>query len=144
MKRTFLIALPIAALLASLSSIALAKGEYYRWTSDDGVVHYGARPPEGVNAELISTWGKSAGENKAPAPGQNKEKAEAAPEEKKKQLAAARKQQCEDERQRLKALQTPGRRIRMEQPDGSVRYLSSDELAAETARSKDFVNQACN
>ena len=115
---------------------------YYRWIGADGVVHYGSRPPEGVIAEQVDTWGKSAGENAAGS-GKASKQGKASLDEQQKELAAQRKQQCDDERERLKALQTGGSRIRMTMEDGTTRYLSTEEIANEIKRSREFVDGAC-
>lgn len=142
MKRTLLLALSAAILLSSIGTNTYAKGEYYRWTGDDGVIHYGARPPEGVEAELISTWGKSKAENTEQI-GSNSKGTDDDAGKKQKEVAAARAAECEDEQNRIKALSTPGRRIRMEDANGTLRYLSIEEIQSELKRSQDFVNQAC-
>lgn len=116
--------------------------EYYRWVGEDGVVHYGSRPPEGVNAELVNTWGDSAAENRTPVTTQTAG-ADPAVTDQQQKVLAERKQQCEDEKQRLAQLNTPGRRIQMQQADGSVRYLTPEEIAKEVSASEQFISQAC-
>jgi len=39
---------------------AMAAGKIYTWTDEDGVVHYGDRPPKEVNAEEVSIQGRKA------------------------------------------------------------------------------------
>lgn len=136
--------LPLAGALFLSSSIMPAYAEgYYRWLGKDGVVHYGSRPPTGVNAELINTWGKSAGKStpfNARAQAKTTTSRMTAKEQK---LRDERQQQCEDERGRLKALQSTGRRIIMQQEDGSSRHLTPEEVTAEIASSKEYVKKAC-
>ncbi len=137
--------LPIAgALLLSTLTTPSYADAYYRWTGDDGVIHYGSRPPEGVKAELVNTWGEAAGENKNGASSKNGKASSKALTEKQQEVVAERKQQCEEERTRLSALKSSGRRIRMEQEDGSSRYLTPEEVAEEVSKSEDFVTQACD
>ncbi len=118
--------------------------EYYRWKGNDGVIHYGARPPEGVEAELVDTWGKSLGDGPAEATEKKTGVDQGSAKDKQKELAVERKQQCEDERARLKTLTKSGTKIRMKQDDGTTRFLSSDELSKEIDMSQKFINQACN
>lgn len=124
-------------LLASMTLPTYAEG-YYRWVGDDGVVHYGSRPPVGVTAELVNTWGKSAGGNTDSATTATKNLTT-----KQQKVVAARQQECGDEKSRLTALQSPGRRISMQQEDGTSRYLTSDEILQEISTSEEFIKQAC-
>lgn len=124
-------------LLASMTLPAYAEG-YYRWVGDDGVVHYGSRPPVGVTAELVNTWGKSAGGTTDSATTATKNLTT-----KQQKVVAARQQECDDEKARLTALQSTGRRISMQQEDGTTRYLNSDEILQEISTSEDFIKQAC-
>ncbi|MFL0804619.1 MAG: DUF4124 domain-containing protein [Agarilytica sp.] len=137
--------LPIAgALLLSTLTTPSYADAYYRWTGDDGVIHYGSRPPEGVKAELVNTWGDSAGKNTSGGSTKNEKGTSTSLTEKQQAVVAERKQQCEEERTRLSALKSSGRRIRMEQEDGSSRYLTPEEVAEEISKSEDFVTQACD
>ncbi|MFL0801548.1 MAG: DUF4124 domain-containing protein [Agarilytica sp.] len=137
--------LPIAgALLLSSLTVPSYADAYYRWTSDDGVIHYGSRPPEGVKAELVNTWGNPAGENRGGDSSKNGKASSKTHTEKQQALIAERKQQCEDERTRLSALRSSGHRIKMEQEDGSSRYLTPEEVGEEISKSEDFVTQACD
>ena len=52
-----------ACLLASLSPMSMA-GQIYKWVDAQGVTHFGAQPPQGVEA---TTVGKSAPPSPKPA-----------------------------------------------------------------------------
>jgi len=135
---------PLAVMIyASLLMSPAFGDEYYRWKID-GVVHYGSRPPQGVIAEKVTTWGKSA----ATSPTSESDNAddtntEAAVTEEQKQLLAKRAEDCKLEQERLDALRTSGQRVRMKQADGTTKYLTAEELAKEIAQSEDFISQAC-
>lgn len=137
----------LASLLLGLASSPVAADAYYRWIGDDGVTHYGSRPPEGVQAEKVDTYGKgkpaNARKNNASAPSEQQSAAGSQADEQR-QIVAQRKQQCDEEKARLKSLQTPGTRLKMKQDDGSSRFLSAEEVAKEISSSKEFINQACN
>lgn len=47
-------------LAALLIGQAFAAGKIYTWTDEDGVVHYGDRPPKEVNAEEVNIRGRKA------------------------------------------------------------------------------------
>lgn len=131
----------VVVLLGAAASHQVVAEEYYRWKDSEGVMHYGTRPPAGVEAEIINTWGESAGESQ---PQQETENAGKSPaSEQQKEVIAARKKQCQEERDRLNALKTSGHRIQMQQEDGSVKYLTPEEIAREVEQSENYVNQAC-
>ncbi len=134
-----------AALFVGLGLSALGYAEnYYRWVGPDGVVHYGSRPPEGVQAERISTYGKSSpGDLSGNGPVANEKVAENTYTDKQKELVEERKAQCDQERERLDALKSAGSRIQMDQGDGTTRYLSPDEVIKEISSSEKFISQAC-
>lgn len=50
----------LLVLAALLIGQAMAAGKIYTWTDEDGVVHYGDRPPRDANAEEVSIQGKKA------------------------------------------------------------------------------------
>lgn len=135
-----------AAVLCSLTiySTPSFANDYYRWVDSQGVVHYGSRPPKGVEAEKIKAYG---GQSTAPqqtntqAPAQKNLSKQEATEQK--QLIAQRQELCEQEKGRLRTLQTPGRRIKMEQEDGSTRFLTPQEVADQVSESKQFISQSC-
>lgn len=137
----------LASLLLGLVSSPVSADAYYRWIGDDGVTHYGSRPPEGVKAEKVDTYGKgkpanSSNSNAAESSAQ--QGATGAQTDEQKQIVAQRKQQCEEEKSRLKSLQTPGTRLKMKQDDGSSRFLSAEEIAQEISASREFISQACD
>lgn len=129
---------------------ALAQNAVYRWTGDDGVIHYGAMPPLGVEAELVKAGGPNvggdstdtaavSGDSDTAAEGDNAPPAvELSPEMKARKEAA-----CKEEQQRLATLQKPGR-IRMQQPDGSTKYLSVEDVQAEINITQQVIKDTCN
>lgn len=131
---------------SALAATDVAAEDYYRWVNENGTVNYGSRPPEGVKAEKITTFGKSSGKKQnasTPAADQNNAKAQQQVDEQQKAIIAQRKKQCEEEKSRLDALKAPGRRISMEQEDGTTRYLTPEEIAKEVSTTEDFIKQAC-
>ena len=123
-------------------STAVHAEKIYLWYTTDAsgkrVPKYGATPPLGVDATLISESKPSA--PKAPA---------AAPQldtnlsEEQKKLRDKRKEECDNEAKRLETLETSGSRIRMSNPDGTSRYLSPDEIIKEMEVSRNFLKDAC-
>ncbi len=138
-----------AAILCSLivySTPSIAD-DYYRWVDSQGVVHYGSRPPKGVKAEKIKAYGGTAAAPKTTSsnntPSQGKKTLSKQEKQERQQLIAQRQEVCKQERDRLRTLQTPGRRIRMEQDDGSTRFLTPQEVADQVSESQEFLSQSC-
>lgn len=143
--------LAFAALLFTALPL-FAQNSVYRWTDESGIVHYGATPPLGVEAELVKAGGpgsSSDGDGGAPAGATDAEgnpvDAEAAQPEVKlsPEMQARKDAMCKEERERLATLQKPGR-IRMKAPDGSIKYLSMEEVQAEINTTKKVIEDTCN
>lgn len=142
----------IVALVWALASYALHAGDYYKWVGDDGITHYGSTPPKGVKAVRVTTYGDKGTSKRAQNPSFSSEtdtldegaEANAAPSDKQKQLQDARKQECDQEKQRLATLKNSGTRIRMSESDGSSRYLKPDEILKEIKLSEEFLRDACS
>jgi len=47
--------LPLLAALTLASAAVQAQEEIYKWVDEEGVTHYSARPPEGVEYQRVST-----------------------------------------------------------------------------------------
>ncbi|WP_185231878.1 DUF4124 domain-containing protein [Teredinibacter franksiae] len=138
---------------AGVFSTASFAEDYYRWKGPDGVVHYGSHPPTGVEAIKIKTYGGKStppetygGQSNAQADEQTpaEEEVDLPPEEveRRRKVAVKQKQMCEDERKRLGTLNRPGR-IRMKQPDGSVRYMTQEEVQQEIATTQKVISDSC-
>ncbi|WP_370977758.1 DUF4124 domain-containing protein [Agaribacterium sp. ZY112] len=133
-------------LISALISSAVSAGEYWRWQDEQGVTHYGSTPPQGVAAEKVTTHGDT-----APVNNQAAASTSTAPQAgssdidtQKKQLQEQRKEECEQEKQRLQTLKSSGSRIRMKSEDGTTRFLTPDEIAQEIQMSNSFLKDACS
>ena len=145
----FQVTILISILSILFTPISLQAGEYYRWVDADGVVHYGSTPPKGVDAELIKTYGGGSGANKAPESknaGNNNVATSADSTTSQVALTPAqleaKNKRCTEERERLAALSKPGR-LRMNMPDGSVKYLSEEEIAREVETTRKVIQDSC-
>lgn len=135
-------------LMLTLSSGIWADGAVYRWEGKDGVVHYGATPPKGVKAKLIKANARSSSNGTPTATDSSanasaSESAEAPKAKLSPEMAAKKTSMCQKEKDRLSALRQNGR-IRMEQADGSTKYLSVEEIAGEIAVSEQVIQDICN
>lgn len=135
-------------LLACIFSAPVQAAEYYKWVGEDGVVHYGATPPKGVEAELVKTYGgvgvtSSSQSQDATGPGAAGESTAGSEVQLTPEQIEAKNKRCTEERERLTVLSKPGR-IRMSQADGSVTYLSEEDIAREIEITKKVIADSCD
>lgn len=132
-------------LLACIVTTPVQAANYYKWIGEDGVVHYGATPPKGVEAELVKTYGgvgvTSTQSQDTASPGSAGDAGSPAVQLTPEQIEA-KNQRCAEERERLSVLSKPGR-IRMSQADGSVKYLSEEDIAREIEITKKVIADSC-
>ena len=122
---------------------AIATENVYKWTDEDGIVHYGAKPGQS-NAEQITIA-------PAPAPNQYQQERQNNLQEKQqqrdfdKQYDAQRRQEIQDAQDyqkkvkevctqyenNLKLLQETGRRVYTVSPDGEYHYFSDEQRKQE-------------
>jgi hypothetical protein len=151
MKRSFITAV---AILALASAPPLLADTIYKWVDETGTVHYGERPPEGVDAELVTV---SSVRSEAPAdPYAETREAQAAQKEanaeRMVEASAAYEQQqqeqarieaaCAAQKSRLEQL-IPRSKILLQNPDGTSRMLGDDERLAMIDESQKFVDENC-
>jgi len=152
----------VLALGLASASVAVA-AQVYRWLDKDGVVHYGDRAPQGVEATLVgvkpNTIQISRPEPPAPAP----EDAETAPAEAEAEplsYAEQRRQDreerrresrekareleadCETMRER-KAFLEPSPRVLVEDEDGTTRRLDDNERIRLLEEANTFLARNC-
>lgn len=148
--------LPLFCLIATLGILAgtvQATDEIYKWVDEDGVTHYSARPPEGVEYQRMTTdadratartGASSTREGERPeeddrATGDLPQLAEIAAEEPDPELVAER---CEQARNNLNWL-TQRTRISVEGEDGELRRLSEEERQAQIQENQAFIDEWC-
>src|ERR1700741_426070 len=155
MKKPIILAL-------SLFFAAAASAQQYKWVDQDGKVRYGDTPPPGVKAQRLKP---PPGASAAPAPAPAAKKGEKGekpltPEEafRKRQEDAQKAQQKqaqsnqesqakrEEGGRRQESLRTleSGQRIVRTDAQGERYYLEDAQIAQETARARQAVQQSCN
>ncbi|MEM1411132.1 MAG: DUF4124 domain-containing protein [Pseudomonadota bacterium] len=148
-KGTFL-----TALLCVSATTAVAD-TIYKWVDERGTVHYGERPPEGVQAELVTVKAmppqsaddpyagarRSANADEPSAAEQNREeraeRIEAERQEAERLTAA-----CAAQRSRLEQL-VPRTNILVQNPDGTSYRLDDNERLSMIEESQTFVDDNC-
>lgn len=138
-------------LLALLPLIALAEG--YRWTDENGNVHFSDQPPRGQDQDKADPV-----ELKNPDPiGQGegvertRQEMEEMRRERQKRERKARRDQKRQEQQRLQKCQSQSRRlsllknsrVKYKQEDGSYEGVSMDEHQARIRELENWINHHC-
>lgn len=137
-------------LCALLVAAPAAARTYYKWTGDNGTVHFTAEPPDDRDYETITPAGQVTGTSRtqpeaAPAQAQasGQEPAEdvqmprqAAPDP---ELVAAR---CEQARENLFWLQSK-RRIVVENDDGSETFIDPDQQQRMLEENQALIDEWC-
>ncbi len=139
MNRTIKLFSAIVVTASFCAASAVFAESYYRWKDETGQVHYGSRPPHGVEAVKIKAHGGGTSEVESDKASQKMTQEEKVDPQ---AIIAQRQKQCEEERNRLSTLKSSGR-IRMTQEDGSTRYLTAEEVAKEVKMSQEFLKEAC-
>jgi hypothetical protein len=144
MKRVLLCA-------ALMAWSAMASAVVYKWVDAQGKVQYGARPPDGVHAEVVELLGTHTGRANrpdAPSPaGARAPTAEPSAKDAKKtvdsDVAQTRDKQCADALDRYKKL-IEGRRLYKTGDNGERQYLTSEEIDSERVSAKRDIDEICN
>lgn len=146
-KKILMLACLLVAAVPGLASSA----SVYKWTDENGVVHFGDRQPAGQPSEKINVrTGTPSSDQGSPAP-QERVKAleeergkQAASEQEKSRQEALRKQResiCEQARANLEILNTHSR-IQIEE-NGEIRYLSPEEIEAQREKAQRLIEENC-
>ena len=152
MKRYRLVlTVAMAALMASGMAVA---GEIYKWTDDDGGVHYEDRPTGNANIERLDILSRNTDNtvvlarldaNRKARNAARQVASEAPPEMSRAELRAEqekRQQQCQMYRDRLEQF-LRSRRIYKEDDAGERQYLSEDEVMAARSRVEGQIQEYC-
>lgn len=137
---TRVITLLSVVLACAVASGAMAKDKFYRWTDENGVVHYSATPPDGVASAELTVSGQPKGDSVEPAEGPTEEDLKA---EDAKKLDAANAAVCDRARASLRVLEYEPTVVRIDRRTGEKRTLSASEYEAAVADARDEVRRAC-
>ena len=137
------------ALAIGLMFAAAAAAQQYKWVDKDGKVRYGDIPPPGVKATPLRA--PSPGAAPAAAAKKGTDAAKASPEDAKKEAekqaqaekdAQAKKENCGHAQEALRNLES-GQRIARTDSKGERFYLEEQQIAAETAKARQTVQEWC-
>lgn len=152
MSRTLL---TLAALLMVAGSPAFAADTIYKWVDEQGTVHYGERPPEGVDAVevLVSQVSErdpadnpyasaTTADPDQPSVAQQRREERAERIEQQRQEDARLGAACQAQRARLEQL-VPRSKVILQNADGTSRMLDDDERLAMIEEAQTFVDENC-
>jgi hypothetical protein len=137
--------------LLIMVSASLSAGEILKWTDDDGNIYYGDSPPIEANAEPVKVIGAPSNPGKAlprlsdgtgsGSSGSGSDQ-RASNQQSGNTPADQAKIACEYARSDLKVIGS-STRIRLKAVDGSVRYMSAEEIDARKQSAEEDIAQFC-
>lgn len=143
----------VLSLLLYVMAATAAETKVYRWTDDQGVVHFSTSAPpsdtEGVeeqtvreapNPGSVAPTLRSPEEDAALAEARQQASIEARGRAEQSEL---RRINCERARQRIAAIE-PAQRVRIQKPDGSEEWLYGEDRIAELERNRKLVRENCD
>lgn len=135
--------------LLIMVSASLSAGEILKWTDDDGNIYYGDTPPIEANAEPVKVIGAPSNPGKALprlSVGTGTERSGSDQSASNRQSGNIPEDQaktaCEYARNDLKVISSSSR-IRLKAADGSVRYMSTEEIDQRKQIAEDDIAQFC-
>lgn len=138
----------ICTLLFSVASIPAQAGKIYRWTDENGQMHFSENPPRGIETETVkikaSSGGAAATSSTTSA---SNVKASGKKEQAKEQLTSdytdeEKAQYCQQSRTLLSQMEGNANR-RFKQEDGSYQRLDDQQRADYIAEAKDGIERFC-
>lgn len=122
-------------------------GSVYKWTDEEGVVHYGDIRPDNIETQEMKVRvgkGTSAPSTKKDNDAENSttkqdndSKQELTAEQKK-----AQEEACKTAKQNLEMMNTYAR-VRVKDKNGEYRYLTPEEKSKKMAQAQKFVDETC-
>lgn len=135
--------------MALLLAAAGVSAQHYKWVDRNGRVQYGDTPPPGASAQPLRVPARPAAPAaaqapEAPAAGKRREEAEKGQQKQAKaeQEAKTRKDNCERAQASARVLES-GRRLTRTDANGERSFLDEEEIAKETARVRQMVQEWC-
>ncbi len=147
LKHAFIIA--IAIFIYSMMASSAHAGKVYKWTDENGTIHYGDKRPEGTKTETLKVESNSS----APRPSleeqlnnlEEKEEKENLVKQEQEQAKEAQEQnklRCNQAKNNLQTIENNAR-IRIEE-NGELRYMTPEEIAKKKEDMNKVIEEACN
>ncbi len=135
------------AMMLTISSAGMVfAGDIYKWTDEDGNVHFGDRPTSEVSEEPLAVSSGITDPPKVQARYEAKEVAIEPAEPTSEELhaqASEREEKCATSKARLQKFLT-SRRLYRQDENGERVYLDEDEILAARERAQNQVEEYCN
>lgn len=126
-------------ILSVLFSASLSAGGIHKWIDSEGNTHYGDAPPVSSKTEQVRVQGVPSDPGKAlPRLAKDKQGKTNGSEVPADQAAIA----CQNARDDLAVINSSSR-IQMKSTDGSLRYMSTEEIATRKEKSEADIEQFC-
>ena len=138
----------MSVMLFSLTSIQAQAGKIYRWTDENGQMHFSENPPRGIETETVKIKASSGGSaasasTSSSAPQAQKSETKQAPEQLTSDYTDEEKAKyCQQSKTLLSQMQGNINR-RFQQEDGSYERLSDEQRADYIAEAKDGIERFC-
>lgn len=145
------VVLSLAMLLAALATApdAMAQETIYKWTDEEGVVHYTARPPEGVDYERVDVKNQRSESSAAEAGAREEAESERSsiPPEQPEMAAegpdpAMVAERCQQARSNIENL-TQRSNVLIRDDSGQRRQITNEERQRMLREARDFIDEWC-
>ena len=133
----------ILAVFTSLNSTSLNAGAIHKWVDNKGNVHYGDAPPAKTKSQNVRVQSAPSDPGKALPRLNTPDPSKQAAGNEQKVSAEQASRICASAKADLDVISTSDR-IKLQAADGSIRYLSDDEIAERQASSQGEVDRFCN
>lgn len=142
------------ALLAGVLAFAVitdVPAKIYKWVDNEGQVHYGQQPPNGVDAEPMSVHtapASSGGGSNGASTSRPERRDEAVARSEEGDSEAASEEEriaknCKTARQNLNVLETSGPGGRFRRPDGDIVSYDEEQWQARVDRNRKYIQVYC-
>ncbi|WP_250656799.1 DUF4124 domain-containing protein [Alkalimarinus coralli] len=149
MKLTYTFFITTAVLASSFITLPSYAGKVYKWTDENGVIHYGDKRPEGAKSETLRVESKSSAPRtsvqdqlKSLEEKQQKENLAKQEQEKSKKAKEQNQLRCTQAKENLQTIENNAR-IRIEE-NGELRYMTPEEITAKKDEMNKIVEEACS
>ena len=142
----------IGILGLSISSLTLAATQVYKWTDENGVVHYSESPPADagkVKTTTLTVHGQPVDDDSTPATtpaaapaSSGKPAAKKLTQEQSDAAKAENQAQCDEWKNDISSLNDHGR-IRVMGDDGTSKFLSDEEKQKRISDDQESMNKLC-
>lgn len=144
MRTTPTLALLSLALTAVLASVSSSAEEYYKWVDDQGVTHYGQRPPKNTAASRGETSIGHSAPSHYPSEQftDNQKENTSAAKSTEKQQNQKDPERCKAAKDNLNTINTSSR-IKVKGEDGQFNFLTPKEIAERKKDAQKAIGESC-